>query len=300
MNQLFGEKTSGARAGAVYSTAVCFYIVVSLIFSLIIGGANLQGTQAESYLNFLCAPVAIAFSLAVSSKLYKISFRTSAPVKCSPKYYALAIAAVFGLLFALSPLNELFVSLLEKLGYSAPQTSLPPLEGGGVVGALIVAALLPAVCEELLFRGYILTNASAGVGTVRAVFITGFLFSLFHGSAAQTIYQFICGCVFALIVVRSGSILPAMLAHFLNNATIIILGALSLIDESGNVSMPQSAFITVTVLAALSFAAALALLILDKKPAESCKKGEVRNLFLWGSVGIFIMALIWILGLFSL
>ena len=298
MNVLPLKNSCAAKAGAVYSAAVCFYIVLSVIFSLIMGGIN--NGEVAAYLNFLCSPVAICAALFASTKLFNIPLRSAAPLKCSPKYYLIGVLAVFGLLFALSPLNGLFISLLEKIGYTAPQTDLPSLEGGGVAGVIIVAALFPAVCEELLFRGYILSNANLGVGSVRAVFLTGFLFSLYHGSPAQTIYQFICGCVFALIAVRSGSVLPTMLAHFLNNAVIVILEALSLVNADGNVAMPYGAFIAVAVLAALSLAGALVWLILDKKPAAAKQEGEVKNFFIWGSVGIFIMAIVWILSLFPL
>ncbi len=299
MKQLFGENAYGAKSGAAYSAAVCLYIFVSLIVSIVITSSGISG-DVQSYLGYLCSPVAIVAALALCRLFYGTPIKEYAGVKCSPKYYLIAVLTIFGLLFAVSPLNSLFVYLLEMCGYQSQQSSLPSFEGWGMLGGLVVIALLPAVFEELLFRGVILGNAEKGTGTVASIFLSAFVFALYHGSVEQTIYQFICGCAFALLALRSGSILPSMLAHFLNNAVIIVLQGLSLIDEAGNVAMPQWAFILTCVLAAISLAAAAVWLILDKKPTAEAKKGEVKKFFLWGAAGIAVMALEWILGLFSL
>lgn len=293
---MLGENSYGARGGAIYSAAVCLYVFISLIISLIIQGAGMTG-DAASYLGYLCSPIAIAIALALAFKFLKMPVRAAAPLRCSPKYYLISVLAIFGLLFAVSPVNSLFVRLMEFMGYVPAQSTVPSLEGGGMVGAIIVIALLPAVFEELIFRGAVLYNANNGAGTVRTIFLTAFVFALYHGSAEQTIYQFVCGCIFALLALKSGSVLPSMLAHFINNALIILLTGLSLVDAGGYVAMPQWAFILVTVLAALAFIGALVWLILDKKPLVHKKEGEVKNFFLWGAVGIFIMCLVWLLTL---
>ena len=93
--------------------------------------------------------------------------------------------------------------------------------------------MLPAFCEELLFRGVLLNACENGMGSIRAVFTVGFCFALFHGSPEQTVYQFIAGCVFAFVAVRSRSVTPSVLMHFINNALIVILGACGLYGEGG-------------------------------------------------------------------
>jgi hypothetical protein len=153
--------------------------------------------------------------------------------------------------------------------------------------------------EEALFRGVILRGAEAGAGSIGAIFIVGFLFSLFHGSAEQTIYQFICGCVFALLAVRSNSILPTILAHFLNNAVIIIFSAANLFNEEGNLILSSTGNIVITVLSALCFVGGMVWLILDKTPLKKKQSGATLRLFIFAALGIVIMAVVWIVGLFS-
>ena len=299
MNNLLGEGKTAAKSGAVYSAAVCIYIVINLFASLIISGASISGDGA-AYISYLCSPVAIILSLAVANRFLKIPASCLFPVKCRPKYFFIAILLAFGLLFALSPLNTLFVRLLTLMGYTPSESSIPSLDGGGIAGALIVIAVLPAFLEEALFRGAMLGCAGEDAGGVRAIFLTAFAFSLYHGSIEQTLYQFICGALFALLALRSGSVLPSVLVHFLNNAVILVLERFNLFDQNGFPAMPGWAMILVIVLAALSLAAALLWLIFGKRKLPRGNTQSVKSFFVWAAAGIAVMALIWILGLFSL
>ena len=189
---------------------------------------------------------------------------------------------------------------LANFPYSALITGEALIDRPDLIWLFILKCLFIAVSEELLFRGAILRGAEEGAGTAAAVLLSAVLFMLYHGSVEQTIYQFICGCVFALMAVRSASVLPSMLAHFVNNAVIIVLEGTHLLDDSGALMLPQWLNIMLTVLAALSFAAALVLLFIDKKPRIRGSSAQVKAFLLWAAVGIFVMALLWVLGLFSL
>lgn len=297
MNNLFGEGPSAAKGGAAYSAAVCLYIVVSLIISSIVQGAGISDDGA-AYLYCLCSPVALAVFMALCGTLLKCPVRTTFRAGCSPKYYILALLALFGLIFAVSPLNSLIFSFMQDMGYSS--ASLPSMEGWGMLGSLIVLAVLPAVLEELLFRGVMLDNLNRSSGTWSAVFLTALAFCLYHGSAAQTVYQFVCGCVFALIAARSGSVLPSMLAHFLNNALIVVANGLSLVDADGNFAMPDWAFVVLAVAGGICLIVSLVMLAVDKKRHVARIKGNVSPFFVWGGAGLFVMALAWVLSLVQL
>jgi membrane protease YdiL (CAAX protease family) len=134
--------------------------------------------------------------------------------------FVLAIAMQFGLMFFLGGLNEWFVILLKNWGLSAPEPQIPSLDGFGFVGVLLVVAVLPAILEEAVFRG-VLLDGLRQFPVWAAALLCGGMFSLFHQNPAQTIYQFFCGVAFALIALRSRSILPTVVAHFLNNAFIL-------------------------------------------------------------------------------
>ncbi len=294
-------KLNSVTAGMAFSANVLVYVFVSFIISLIATGTGMgEDTDAYKYLSYLAAPMALMVGCALTIVFGNQKLRDVAPVKCDVKYYIIAALIIFGLLFAVSELNILTLQFLKLFGYTPREQSsyLPDLHGGLIVPALLVIAVLPAVMEEFLFRGIILSNTRASMGDVRAIFIVGFCFSLFHASPEQTVYQFICGCAFALLAVRSGSLLPCVLIHFINNALIIILYACGVTDVNGNLSIPMAADIALTVTAAVAFVAGMAWLILDKKPFAKGQKGGVKNFFITSSVGIAILAVMWILSFF--
>ena len=77
---------------------------------------------------------------------------------------------------------------------------------------------LPGVCEELFFRGFVLTGMYVHLGTKRAIFISAALFALAHFNPWQFPALFAMGLLFAVLVYWTHSIYPAILAHCANNA----------------------------------------------------------------------------------
>lgn len=287
--------------GFALSLAAVLYMFTGLLVSLIITAAHIgEGTDAYLYLNYLAAPIAMTAAVGITLKFKKFGFKQAFPVKCSPKYFLIAILLIYGLLFSVSWIDTGITELLKLMGYESKKMSdyLPDLSGGLVVPALLVIAVMPAIFEEALFRGVILNACESGVGTVRTVFIVGFAFSLFHASAEQTVYQFLAGCVFAFVAIRSGSILPSVLMHFINNAIIIIFAACGLLDADGAFIMSGGGQIALIVTSAIAFVGGTVWLILDKKPVQKSAKGAVAAFFVYGSVGIVIMGLMWILSFF--
>lgn len=80
----------------------------------------------------------------------------------------------------------------------------------------ITMVVVPAFVEELLFRGLILENLLPCGKTV-AIFGSAFLFGMMHQNAEQLLYATGAGIVFGWIYVRTRSIWPCVLAHFINN-----------------------------------------------------------------------------------
>lgn len=293
---------NSATGGLAYSLNTVFYFAVVLIVSLIVG---IFGMDPESdgylYLSYLAVPVGTVACIATVLKLKRVGIKEVFPVKCKPKYYIIGILLIFGLLFSLGWVNELSVRFFKLFGYvpRGEGSYLPDLSGAKIVPALLVIALIPAVTEEAMFRGIILNCCENSAGSIRTVFIVGFCFALFHASPEQTVYQFICGCVFALIAVRSGSILPSVTMHFINNALIIILNACNMFDESGSLIISDGGNIALTVVSAICLIGALIWLILDKTPLKKCIAGGVKKFFIYASVGIAGLAVVWLCSLFG-
>jgi sodium transport system permease protein len=102
--------------------------------------------------------------------------------------------------------------------------SLIPMDGSrGFLATLLLVALSPAICEECLFRGPILSGLRSRFAPAGAAVITATLFGLFHLDVYRLIPATILGVLLSFIALESGSIVPAMLAHFCNNAMLITL-----------------------------------------------------------------------------
>ncbi len=295
-------RLNSATGGIAYSAAAFTYFIVLFVVSLILKLTALDSkSDAYLYISYLVSPAAISLSVIGVLKFRKISFKSIVPVKCNPKYFLIAALLIYGLVFALSWVNGVSVKFFELFGYKQREAGsyLPDLSGGKVVLALLVIAVLPALFEELLFRGIILNSCENGAGTVRTVFLVGFCFSLFHASPEQTVYQFITGCAFAFIALRSGSILPSVLMHFINNALIVIFAACGLFDEAGNLIISTGGNIALIVTAAVALTVALVWLILDKTPVKKCEKGGVKSFFFCAAPAIAVFGIVWIVLLFG-
>jgi len=82
---------------------------------------------------------------------------------------------------------------------------------------VIVICLTPAICEEALFRGFTLSNLRKVATPQAAVFLTGFLFAIYHFQPFNIIPLAILGWYLGFIVYYSNSIWVGFICHFLNN-----------------------------------------------------------------------------------
>lgn len=284
------------ESGISYSVAAVLSILIAFLMSAVssaIGGEHYAEQNWYLYLAYLS--VQIAFCVAIVFYFLRSKESVKAPVqRCRPKYFLIALLLEFGLLFSLSELNGLFVSGLGKLGYSSGGVSVPDLSGWNLLPAILVIGVLPAVFEETLFRGVLARKMhEGGWGLVPAVLVSGALFSLFHGKPEQTIYQFLCGSCFALVALRAGSVLPTMLAHFVNNALILTLTSFGY--ENLFAALPLWGCILLVVSSAVCFLGALVYLIfLEKRGNQRGGIKEGVSFFMAAGGGILICAVEWI------
>lgn len=132
------------------------------------------------------------------------------------------------------------------------------LEGdsvGRLLVNLVVVAILPAVCEEVFFRAGIQNLMQRWLKNPHAaIWITAVIFSLGHGEVFSFMPRFAMGAVLGYLYVYGGSLLPNMIAHFVNNAIIVVLYWLS---ARGVVDIDPEAplHLAATTIAACSLAA---------------------------------------------
>ncbi len=283
---LIGAQTPSKRAGVLYSLVALAFLGVSFLVALIPKGND----TLTLYFGYLAAPV--AFSLVVAWYFSFTKTKVTVFLKeqvCSPKYYLVALLVQIGL-FSLGQVNGLFLQFLEGFGYAPTVPQIPSTEGFGLVGTLLVVAVLPSLMEEFFFRG-VFQREMKGFSLVGQVLICGGLFSLFHQNPVQTVYQFICGAAFALVAARSGSFFPTVLSHFINNAAIILLYAFGW----GDYALP----IPAVIVGNLCLVASVLYLVFWDKKERGEKTGSYKQLFVCAAFGIFIVGFNWLATLFT-
>ncbi len=296
---LSSEPTQASASGVAFSLASVLPIVLSLVFLIAVGTGDYAQTDWYLYVSYILPQLGFAITA------IWFLFYTKTPIKsvvksqkCAPRYFLIALLLQVGLFF-LSELNALFLSFLGNFGYEDAGIALPSMDGFGFVGVLLVVAVLPAIFEEIMFRG-ILLGGLKSFGKVGSILLCGALFSIYHQNPAQTLYQFCCGVAFALIAVRSGSVLPTMLAHFFNNAFILAL------TKFGVESFMAPVTVVVLLLSPICLIGSLVwLFAFDKKkkdenePMLTSDKSERKRFLGYASVGLTICVLMWIAVLVS-
>jgi sodium transport system permease protein len=112
----------------------------------------------------------------------------------------------------------------------------PPGGDRPLAVSLVALALTPAICEEALFRGPILAGLRKRFSAPAACLVTGVLFGVLHGDVWRFIPTSLLGALLSWVTLSSGSILPAMLIHFVNNGALIVLGYYGLDEATENLS----------------------------------------------------------------
>jgi membrane protease YdiL (CAAX protease family) len=92
-----------------------------------------------------------------------------------------------------------------------------------LIGSILFMALMPAIAEELFFRGFLL-NVFRGLfkNVHLAIFVSAFIFAAIHMQLPKLLPMLFLGMVFGYAVYWTNSIWTSITAHFLNNLMAII------------------------------------------------------------------------------
>lgn len=194
-----------------------------------------------------------------------------------------------------------YVNFYVMSGIGVPSEPSSESSGGavGIILSFINIALVPALCEEFLFRGCILA-ALLPYGKTTAVIGSAVLFSLMHNNFAQFFYTCIAGIILGAVYVATGSIWAGTFVHLFNNFSSVVLSALY------ERTTPETAAVISALydsaLLAAGLAAGVALVLHEKKQAEwhgdvsyatdSGSRGTLRGFFAPAMIVYFAVAIL--------
>jgi|AGTN01.2.fsa_nt_gi CAAX amino terminal protease family. len=183
---------------------------------------SLQG-DLKVYAAYFIPQLTFLATLGFFLKTRKVRFLSAVPfkkIKLLPVLFAILVTA--GLYCQNTILDVFFTRLMERIGVKM-EVILPsedtPLK---IFLAIVFLAVSPALGEEFVFRGALLSSVKDG-GSSRAAVITAAVFALSHLNPAQLVHQFIMGLVLAYIVIKTGNVVYGIIMHFLNNAAALTL-----------------------------------------------------------------------------
>lgn len=124
-------------------------------------------------------------------------------------------------------LASLVLSFFAQFGIEAPEMPyfFEPTSGNILLNVLIVA-VLPALLEEMVFRGYIL-RLLRPYGDLLAIAVSAVLFALMHGNISQIPFALVVGVSLGWLYVRTDNIWLPIAVHFANNTLSVCANYLS-------------------------------------------------------------------------
>ena len=157
--------------------------------------------------------------------------------------------ALLGLLsvYVASGLAALWQYGLDALGLPAvPSVPMPRTERE-LISMILSMAALPAVCEELLFRGFALA-AWESRGTAFAVGVTAALFALLHGNLYGLPAYLLVGAVAGFVTVALDSVYAGIVYHTIyNTACLVIPYLLAGVDEAADAALTGPMLLSVAL-----------------------------------------------------
>ncbi len=89
---------------------------------------------------------------------------------------------------------------------------------------LLLLAILPAVCEELAYRGFIFGGLLRQQGLLRAIIVSALLFGFTHAVLQQSITASVMGLILGFIAWRTGGVICTIIVHGINNSLSLTMG----------------------------------------------------------------------------
>lgn len=196
-----------SKEGASLTELLSHYVGFSIFFAML------------AQIVFVVIIFAFHFSNRIQFSALKISVKKTKPLTA---ILSCLLGAIFMLGFVWL-IEGCITGGLESIGVNTGDgTGIPLSNGWWLVLNLVLLGVVPAVCEEIIFRGIIYQGVRSKFSTLVSALLTALLFALVHQSIVQFIYPFVLGFVLCIIFERTDNLVYTMLVHMFNNFATII------------------------------------------------------------------------------
>lgn len=189
------------------------------LWALVVLG-SIAGSSIGIFRSLVLGQLVFAGAAVVMLRRYKLSLpRALALRPVKPLVWpAVVIGAPCAALVALG-LFQLVSPALPLSTESAEDLSKTLFPEGMPMWQLALAlAIMPPICEELLFRGALLHGLRRRLGPVGLCLVVGLVFGIFHLALFRLVTTSFLGIVITAVALMTGSVFPGILWHAINNA----------------------------------------------------------------------------------
>ena len=232
-------------------------------------------SSIEYIVSSLCFGISLFVPCVILSKFIKEPLNSIVKFnKVDAKSFSHVTA--IGFLF-LSLATALAFLIIKFTNLKEPDMSFDTNNIFSIITAMIANAVCPALFEEFLFRGVVLGSLRK-YGDKFAIIVSSILFAIIHINLPQVIFAFICGITFGLIVVKTNSLIPTIIIHFINN----FLSCLMIIGKN-NYGLEWYNYARIIVLSILILIGLLILLYVIKKDKSFFNINYSKPIFKFGT-----------------
>ena len=215
----------------VFFKLIISFFVLYFITELALsdGVSYLEYVQQRGWLGFLLtllSPLFLCALFFIYSKSNRINYisELKPKTKLNPYVVLICFVVVAISLFMMSGVFNCFDYLFVSLGYKVSGEMVFEINSvHRLFLAIFSMAVMPAIFEELIYRGIVLKGLLQKFKPQVAILISTLLFTLMHGSLDQTLFQFFLGYLLGFVAYKTQNITYSIMIHFLNNLTVLLL-----------------------------------------------------------------------------
>ena len=273
---------------------IMLFIIFQTIVTLLYQGVYFMGFDSSGMMSYVFTFILDAcFVLAVYfiAKGARLNMLEELKAKKAPNILQIVLCFVLALvcIFGFSGLTNVFMQFLYNAGYVSTGEDIIVSNISQYLFYVVMICILPAVCEEILFRGLIFNGLKRTSATL-GIFGSAFLFMLMHGNPDQTVHQFILGILLAVVYMVTSNIWVPILLHFFNNFIAVTYAYISSfqsgVEDAGTVEIYFSEYIIFAIISAtIALFITIGVVSALKKNAESKNQSNVGAFTPSGTLG---------------
>ena len=170
----------------------------------------------------MLAQVAFLIIILVLNKKYNLQKAMSISKKLGTQNAIISVALGIIAVLSLYPIVSWFDVFLQSVGYNVSTVGFEITSPFMLILGIVLLAFVPAVLEELVFRGAILQGLKR-YGKWVAIFSTSALFVLLHGSLQQVVFPFLVSIILCQTALKTDNVLASIVVHFVSNTTSLVV-----------------------------------------------------------------------------